>query len=78
MHEGSAGPKSTAHNWRNGTWDMPFVVLERPNGVDSYDRRLSEVRFVLVEGSKRMGYLDAVHTRGEPTGPRAIFILELE
>jgi hypothetical protein len=77
MQESSGGPKSTAHNWQNGTWDMPLLVLETPGGIDCYDGKLPEIRFVLIEGSKRMRYLNAVHARREATGPHALYILEL-
>jgi hypothetical protein len=75
MQQASDGPRSTANNWHNGTWNMPLLVLETPSGIDSYEGPLSEVRFILIEGSKRMRYLNALHARAEATGPHPLYIL---
>jgi hypothetical protein len=67
----------TARYWLNGTWNIPMLILETPVGVQTYNGPLPQVRFVLVEGSLRMRYLNALHARGEPTGPHQVFVLTL-
>ncbi len=71
-----AGPLATARRWRDGTWDVPIVVLSTPAGVDSYDGAMPEVRFLLIEGSKRLRFLNALAHRGEQTGPHKLYVLE--
>lgn len=50
-------------------------MLETPAGVRSHDGQMPAVRFVLVEGAKRLRYLNALHFRGEDTGPHALYIV---
>lgn len=68
-------PLLTAQGWRNGSWDVPPVVLETPDGVRSYDDPLPDVRYLVIEGSKRFRYLRALNDQGEPTGPHEVFVL---
>ncbi|RYG92489.1 MAG: hypothetical protein EON58_18585 [Alphaproteobacteria bacterium] len=70
------GPNSTARAMnRDGTWDMPLLVLETPNGIISETGDLPNIRFVVAERSKRMRYLNALRHRGDGIGPHAMFIL---
>lgn len=73
--EGGFGPISTARAMNTGTWDMPLLALETPNGIRSVDGDLGQVRYVVAEGSKRMRYLNALTHRGEGQGPHELFIL---
>lgn len=66
----------TVNGWTQGTWDFPPVVLATPYGVRSYDGEMPDVRFLVVEGSKRYRYLNALHHRGEQTGPHELFLLQ--
>lgn len=77
MHDAPLGPTSTARYWRDGTWNMPLLVLELPEGISGYDGELPEVRFVLVEGSLRLRYLNALVHRGQETGPHVLYILTM-
>lgn len=69
------GPLATARAMNRGTWDMPLLALETPNGIMSASEELPEVRYVVAEGSKRMRYLNALRHRGQGEGPHEIFIL---
>lgn len=69
------GPNATARAMNRGTWDIPLLALETPNGITSASAELSEVRYVVTEGSKRMRYLNALRHRGQGEGPHEIFIL---
>ena len=51
------------------------LVMETVGGIDSYEGPLPHIRFILIEGSKRMRYLNALHARGEVTGPHQLYIL---
>ncbi len=76
FHEGGGfGPVETVRRWANGTWNIPPVILETPAGVRSYDGERPDVRFLLIEGSKRFRYLNALHHRGEATGPNSVLVL---
>jgi hypothetical protein len=72
---GGWGPLPTARGWLNGSWDVPVVILETPYGVRSYDGDLPNARFLIIEGSKRYRYLNALIHRGEDTGPHSVFVL---
>lgn len=72
---GSLGPIAAARNWRNGSWELPIVILEIPSGIDTYDGPLPDVRFVVIEGSKRYRYLWAANYHSVPTGPHELYIL---
>lgn len=72
---GGWGPLLTAQGWREGSWDVPVMILETPRGVRSYDGDLPDVRFLVIEGSKRYRYLNALVHRGEETGPHSLFVL---
>jgi hypothetical protein len=74
--DGSAEPHATARRWRDGTWDIPIIVLATPTGVRSYEGEYPEVRFLVIEGSKRMRFLNALAHRGERTGPHKLYVLE--
>lgn len=77
FREGRGGPLETARRWR-GSWNIPILVLETPAGIRCYDGNLPDVRFVLVEGSKRPRYLNALRHRGEETEPHLLYVLTLE
>jgi hypothetical protein len=51
------------------------VILETPSGIDTYDGLLPDVRFIVIEGSKRYRYLWAANYHGDPTGPHQLYIL---
>ncbi len=72
---GGFGPVDTARLWADGTWNIPPVALETPGGVHSHDGERPDVRFLLIEGSKRYRYLNALQHRGEATGPHSVFIV---
>jgi hypothetical protein len=55
--------------------DAPIIILETPEGIRSYDGDMPDVRFVVIEGSKRMRYLNALYHRGDKTGPHLLYIL---
>jgi hypothetical protein len=74
--EGAFGPLPTARALNQGTWDIPLLALETPNGIRSAHGEMPEVRFVVAEGSKRMRYLNALRHRGAAPGPHELFILE--
>lgn len=69
------GPLQTAIAMNRGTWDMPLLVLETPNGIVSHAGPLPNVRLVVAEGSKRMRYLAALLHRRQCDGPHELFIL---
>lgn len=77
MHESPLGPTATARYWRAGTWNIPILVLETPDGVSGYNGELPDVRFVLVEGSLRLRYLNALAYRGGETGPHTLYVLTI-
>lgn len=74
-HGEGFGPIPTARAMNTGTWDIPLLVLETPNGIRSECEELPDVRYVVAEGSKRMRYLNALRSRGEGDGPHELFIL---
>jgi hypothetical protein len=37
-----------------GTWDVPIIVIETPDGVRANRKRLKRVRFCLIEGHRRI------------------------
>jgi hypothetical protein len=67
---------ATAENWQHGTWTIPPVALSTPNGVVGHEGPDPSVRMVLVEGSLRFRWLNALRDRGEETGPHIIYLLE--
>ncbi len=67
---------ATAENWQDGTWTIPPVVLSTPNGIIGHEGPYPKVKMVLVEGSLRFRWLNALHERGEETGPHDIYVLE--
>ncbi|MEQ9506203.1 MAG: hypothetical protein RLO80_08010 [Hyphomonas sp.] len=71
------GYHAPAQNWLNGTWTIPTVVLSTPNGVVGYDGEDGECRFLLIEGSKRYRYLNALRWQGIDTGPHNVFVLTI-
>lgn len=59
------------------TWSMPPVVLETPKGVVTWSEEpLTDVRYVLVEGHKRLRYLAGALDAGRGGGPHDLFILQ--
>ena len=78
MGEMSVRKLSTAINWRNGTWTISPVVLSTPQGIIGHEGPEPTVRMVLVEGSKRFRWLNALHERGEATGPHDVYVLKYD
>jgi hypothetical protein len=75
MHEETTGPTRTARYWRAGTWNIPLTVLETPEGFIGHEGEFPAIRFVLVEGTLRLRYLNALVRRGVGTGPHEVYIL---
>ncbi len=67
----------TARYWRDGTWNIPMLIINTPRGVETVNGPLPEVQHALVEGTLRMRYLNALHSRGEDTGPHRVFVLTM-
>ena len=67
---------ATAKNWKDGTWTIPALVLATPEGIVSHAGKLPDVRMTLVEGSLRYRWLNALHKRGEVTGPHKLYLLQ--
>lgn len=78
MGDGAIGGKKTltAENWQDGTWTIPPVVLATPQGIIGHEGRSPSVKMVLVEGSLRYRWLNALHERGVETGPHDIYVLD--
>ena len=55
-------------NWANGTWVLPPVLLQTPDGVKFYTEEYPDKRYLVVEGSKRFRWLNALAHRGDETG----------
>lgn len=70
-------PLSTALNWHQGSWTIPIVVLRTPQGIRTHGGDRPDIRFLLIEGSKRVRWLHALHFRRAPTGPHLVHVLEL-
>lgn len=70
------GALSTAENWADGSWTIAPVLLATPDGIASYDGDMPEIRYLIVEGSKRYRWLNALHHRAEKTGNHKAYILE--
>ena len=67
---------ATAENWEDGSWTIPPVVLSTPEGIISHEGRLPDVRMVIIEGSLRYRWLNALHAKGEKTGPHRFYLLD--
>lgn len=65
----------TANDWSNGTWSIPPVVLETPCGFQCKTGRFPDARLLLVEGSKRYRYLNALYRRGERSSPHKYYLI---
>ncbi len=70
------GPLETARSWRDGSWNIPIVVLSTPTGVLTHSAARPDLRYLLIEGSKRVRYLNALRWNKEETGPHTVFVLE--
>lgn len=68
-------PLETALNWENGTWTLPPILLETPEGIRFHAEKYPNVRFLVVEGSKRYRWLNALAHRCAPTGPHQAYVL---
>jgi hypothetical protein len=73
---GGGGKTATARHWQDGSWTIPPVVLSTPEGIINHTGPLPEVRMILVEGSLRYRFLNALHDRGEAHGPHEFYLLE--
>lgn len=60
-----------------GTWNIPLVVLEAPDGVLTAEGERPDLRFWLFEGHQRRRYLHAVAQRGEAAAEHDVFVLSL-
>ncbi len=68
---------ATARGWTKDTWDYPILALETPDGIRSTDGELTNVRNVVVEGSKRYRYLNALIKKGlGGTGAHKLIIMK--
>jgi hypothetical protein len=65
----------TAKNWVNGTWTIPPIVLETPRGFAFNQKAYPDTRLLLVEGSKRYRYLNALHKKRLHTGLHQFFVI---
>jgi hypothetical protein len=65
----------TAKNWGNGTWTIPPIVLETPKGFAFNQKTYPYARLLLVEGSKRYRYLNALHRKRLHTGLHQFFVI---
>jgi hypothetical protein len=61
-----------------GTWNFPILVLRTPEGVMTYSGPSPDARFWLIEGHKRMRYLNALASRNQCADEHALFVLTLE
>lgn len=75
VNHGDGIPLQTANDWVNGTWSFPPVVLETPTGFRCTTGEFPCSRLLLVEGSKRYRYLNALHCRGMSGGLHDFFML---
>jgi hypothetical protein len=62
---------------QSGTWDYPIIVLETPNGFRDSNRSYSEEKYLLIEGHKRLRYLNAKHQREECMPCHQLFLLSI-
>ena len=60
-----------------GTWDYPIVVLHTPLGMKLAEQKWASARYVLIEGHKRVRYLNALQQCGSPSKTHSVFVLEL-
>ncbi len=74
-NNGDGMPLQTAKDWVNGTWSFPPVVLDTRNGFRCTTGDFPCTRLLLVEGSKRYRYLNALHYRGTSGGPHEFFLI---
>jgi hypothetical protein len=66
-----------AHLKATGTWDYPIVVIETPEGVLDYDTLFPEFRFCLIEGHKRLRYLNVFASQSLTANRHDVFVLTL-
>lgn len=60
----------------NKTWSIPPIVLETPHGILSWDHGdQPDVRYVLVEGHKRLRDLAGTLHAGQANGPHKLFVI---
>lgn len=71
----NALPTAAPQNWTGGTWTIMPVLLETPEGVKFHDAEYPDTRYLVVEGSKRYRWLNALAHRGDPTGPHLCYVL---
>jgi hypothetical protein len=69
-------PTAMDENWANGTWVLPPVLLETPDGVKFHTEEYPDKRYLVVEGSKRFRWLNALAHRSEETGPHRCYVLK--
>ena len=60
-----------------GTWNIPPVVIETPNGVCADKGRLPNVRYWLIEGHQRWRCLRGFNAHGECALSHKVFVLGL-
>ena len=60
---------------RTGSWNIPIVILETPEGVRTSSGTVPNVRYCLIEGHQRVRYLNALKFRGECAGEHLVFIV---
>jgi hypothetical protein len=65
----------TAKNWANETWTIPPIVLETPKGFVFNRTTYPDTRLLLVEGSKRYRYLNALHKKFLQAGLHKFFVI---
>jgi hypothetical protein len=71
----NAQPTALPENWNGGTWTIAPVLLETPLGVRFLAEEHPEIRYLVVEGSKRYRWLNALVHRGQQTGPHRAYVL---
>jgi hypothetical protein len=65
----------TAKSWANETWTIPPIALETPTGFVFNQVSYPETRLLLLEGSKRYRYLNALHQKHTNTGLHKFFVI---
>jgi hypothetical protein len=65
----------TARNWANGTWTIPPIALETPTGFNVSLQTYPDTRLLLLEGSKRYRYLNALYKKGMNNELHSFFVI---
>lgn len=60
-----------------GTWNIPILVLHSPSGFIFEKGPRPDVRYWLIEGHKRIRYLNALVHHGKPSATHFLYLLRL-